>query len=116
MESDWTQIGEIGVDAGICWIGDPCYIHPDGGENKPRGFGKNWEDFCDILGKLTNEHTESSCQFGKLGVCVSTGYGDGRYPVFVKYNDGNEKGRIAEVKVVFIEEDDHDNDFEEEEN
>ena len=41
------QIGEIGVDAGLCWIGDPCYIlHAD---PAPRAIGKDWEEFCDLL-------------------------------------------------------------------
>jgi hypothetical protein len=40
-----------------------------------------------------------------LGVTVSTGYGDGLYPVEVKRTS---KGRIAEVRIVFIEEEDED--------
>lgn len=22
---NWTQVGVIGVDSGLCWVGDPCY-------------------------------------------------------------------------------------------
>lgn len=114
MESEWTKIGEIGVDAGLCWVGDPCYIHHNGGENKPAEFGKDWEEFCEILGKLTNDHKNNSCQFGNLGVCVSTGYGDGCYPVYAKFQDsGSWGGRLAEVKVVFIDEE-YDNDYDDE--
>ncbi len=25
-KTKWEKIGQIGVDAGLCWIGDPCYI------------------------------------------------------------------------------------------
>ena len=37
-----------------------------------------------------------------LGVVVSTGYGDGVYPVYAEFND---EGRIAAVTVEFIEPD-----------
>jgi len=36
--------------------------------------------------------------FGSNGVVASTGYGDGEYPVYARYEDD----RIAEVKIVFI--------------
>ena len=40
-------IGTIGVDAGIVWIGDPCYImHKE--EETPSTIGKNWGEFCDL--------------------------------------------------------------------
>ena len=40
MTDDWIEIGKIGIDAGLVWIGDPCYLRaaahnnplPDGGE------------------------------------------------------------------------------------
>ena len=96
------QIGEIGVDAGLCWIGDPCYIlHTD---KAPQAVGKDWSEFCDTL--------DSNAQFRQydydlghpgLGVVVSTGYGDGTYPVYAEFN---EDGRIAKVWVEFIGEDD----------
>jgi hypothetical protein len=41
------QIGEIGVDAGLCWIGDPCYILHK--EHPPKAIGTSWDEFCDIL-------------------------------------------------------------------
>jgi hypothetical protein len=95
------QIGEIGVDAGLCWIGDPCYILHK--EQPPQAIGKNWDEFCDTL--------DSNCEFRQydydlghpgLGVVVSTGYGDGTYPVFAEFND---EGRIAKVWVEFIGQD-----------
>jgi Protein of unknown function (DUF4241) len=99
------QIGEIGVDAGLCWIGDPCYIlHAD---PKPKAIGKDWDQFCDIL-HADNEYPTCK-QFNYdlghagLGVVVSTGYGDGVYPVFAEFND---EGRVAKVWVEFIGQDD----------
>ena len=96
--SEWKKVGVIGVDAGLCWVGDPCYILHQG-EELPDFLGKNWSEFCEKLHKDSSGAT----QFGhSFGVAVSTGYGDGCYNVFVKHNS---EGRIAEMKVVFIEED-----------
>jgi len=88
--SEWEKVGEVGVDAGLMWLGDPCYIMGDDATYRVH----NWDNFCARLNlnKQTNQL--------KAGVCVSTGYGDGVYPVEVKRRDG----RIAEVRIVFIEE------------
>ena len=96
------QIGEIGVDAGLCWIGDPCYILHK--EQPPQAIGKDWDEFCDTLGS-NSEFRQYDYDLGHpgLGVVVSTGYGDGTYPVFAGFND---EGRIAKVWVEFIAEDD----------
>lgn len=99
------QIGEIGVDAGLCWIGDPCYIlHAD---PLPKSIGRDWQQFCDILdegGKYPTckQFTYDLGHVG-LGMVVSTGYGDGVYPVFAEFND---EGRIAKVTIEFIGPDD----------
>ena len=97
-KTKWEQVGVMGVDAGLCWIGDPCYVlHAD---ELPKSIGGNWQEFCD---NLENMHHSKTFNFDKghegLGVCVSTGYGDGSYPVYIKKND---EGRVCEVKVVFI--------------
>lgn len=97
----WEEVGSIGVDAGLCWIGDPCYIlHP---VTQPKSIGNSWSDFCNNLDNFTR-----SLQFNYdhghegLGVVVTTGYGDGFYPVLARFT---KEGRVKEVKVVFIEED-----------
>lgn len=105
---DWEQVGVIGVDAGLCWLGDPCYVlhkeknAKDEHDRKPKDIGDNWMSFCD---KVDGDATQFKYDLGHagLGVCVSTGYGDGTYPVEVKRSPD---GRIAEVRVVFISEDD----------
>jgi hypothetical protein len=92
-------VGHIGVDAGLCWIGDPCYIlHKDKGD-KPAAIGKDWGDFCDTLGKDYPTLKSYNYDMGHegLGVCVSTGYGDGCYPVFATIKNG----RVAKVTVDF---------------
>lgn len=100
--TDRKQIGEIGVDAGLCWIGDPCYIlHAD---PAPKAIGKDWSAFCDMLhadGQYpTCKQLDYDLGHAGLGVVVSTGYGDGLYPVFAEFN---EEGRIARVCVEFID-------------
>lgn len=97
-------IGEIGVDAGLCWIGDPCYILHR--EQPPKAIGKCWEEFCDILhedGQYPRcKQFDYDLGHAGLGVVVSTGYGDGVYPVYAEFSDD---GRIARVWVEFIGED-----------
>lgn len=94
-------IGEIGVDAGLCWIGDPCYIlhaYP-----APKAIGKDWDEFCDLLHDDDTYPTIRQFNYDLghpgLGVVVSTGYGDGVYPVFAEFND---EGRVASITAEFI--------------
>jgi hypothetical protein len=98
-KSKRVLVGHIGVDAGLCWIGDPCYIlHKEDG--LPESLGKNWGDFCNTLGEVyptlktfgfSNKDNEG------LGVCVSTGWGDGYYPVYATIK----AGRVARISVDF---------------
>jgi hypothetical protein len=98
-------IGEIGIDAGLCWIGDPSYILHT--ERPPKAIGKSWDEFCDILHRDKRYPTFMQFPYDLghrgLGIVVSTGYGDGLYPVFAEFND---EGRIAKVCVEFIGQDD----------
>lgn len=107
---NWEKVGVIGVDAGLCWVGDPCYILHK--KDKPKAIGKDWHAFCDTLYHISDDHTHmvefNTKQYNYdaghpgLGVVVSTGYGDGEYDVEVRKTTG---GRIAEIRVVFISED-----------
>ena len=98
MKDTWERVGEIGVDAGLCWIGDPCYIMGQDANEHPV---KTWAEFCD---KLHQNEKDGVAQWHYklghmgLGVTVSTGCGDGVYPVFIKRN---KDGRILQVKVLF---------------
>jgi len=97
----WYGAGVINVDAGLCWIGDPCYLlQTDGEGTRPKSMGADWSEFCDKI-DFNDQHTQFNHDAGHagLGVCVSTGYGDGTYPVEVKYN---EDGRVKEVRIKFI--------------
>jgi hypothetical protein len=104
---EWEQVGGIGVDAGLCWIGDPCYCVTPDADSHP---AKTWSEFCEKIRDM--EHSQQfNYPLGHpgLGVCVSTGWGDGFYPVYVRLN---EDGRVAEARVVFIDEEDEDLDDE----
>ena len=98
-KTDWQLVGNIGVDAGMIWLGDPCYLS-DG-----KGPLQDWDAFCDKLQKMGRENGSPRrvYDFGITGVAVSSGFGDGSYNVYVKYsNEGSWGKRVAEVKVVFI--------------
>ena len=91
-EREPQLIGYMGVDAGMCWIGDPCYVLPD--DAQPH-TGSNWDEFCaSVSGDFSHKEFTD-------GVCVRTGHGDGEYPVFADI-DGD--GIVHSVMVQFISE------------
>jgi len=92
----WQLVGEIGVDAGICWIGDPCYII---GKDASNNIWPTWNSFCDTIDpeKRTQQYNYKLGHAG-LGVLVSTGFGDGVYPVEANFK----KGRVKEVRIKFF--------------
>lgn len=97
MKTMKKRIGHISIDAGICWIGDPCYVLPDGATDNP---GSDWSAFCDALG----DEMPTTKNFDGVGVCVGTGYGDGSYPVTAEIRNG----RVMSVTVNFSDEEDDD--------
>ncbi len=91
------KIGVIGVDAGLCWLGDPCYVLSDDAVKK----WPKWSDFCDTI--INNVYpTTQQYDYPKghpgLGVLVSTGYGDGVYPVYAEIEDN----RVKSVTINFF--------------
>jgi len=96
-----VHVGMIGVDAGLCWIGDPCYIHHD---KNPKEWGKDWGEFCANLHKKESRPGPTLAQFNYdkghagLGVCVSTGLGDRAYDVHAEVNGK----RIVSATVTFM--------------
>lgn len=83
------EIGYITVDAGIVYLGDPCYQREDSDFS-------DWDKFCDRINDKTGVTKLDDA--GK-GIVVSSGYGDGVYPVFIKRD---EFGIITELIVKFI--------------
>jgi hypothetical protein len=100
-----VHVGNVGVDAGILWFGDPCYIMGDTASSRQT----DWGEFCTKLFKAEEEspHIGASSPLGDgVGVCTSTGYGDGYYPVYVEYSDEGDWGtRVKSVTVEFIGDD-----------
>ena len=82
------QVGFVGVDSGTLLLGDPSY----------------WLSDKDFQNEVVNSNFKEARQInyatkqaGK-GVIVSSGYGDGCYPVFATIQDG----RVKEVTVKFF--------------
>ena len=108
MKTKLKLVGYVGVDAGLIYIGDPCYEVGSDTEGKFQG---TWGDFCGLLndknrGIDKNGVFKIPFPLGHEGqaVVVSSGYGDGNYPVYVERKDG----RIARVIVDFMPEEDKD--------
>lgn len=84
------KLGVITVDSGLCWIGDPCYVHMDGGEKSaPKEWGETWDGFLKTL-NFQRDGTQFNHDKGHpgLGVAFSTPNGDGIYEVKAKLVDG----------------------------
>jgi hypothetical protein len=92
MNEEKKLVGRISVDAGICWVGDPCYLEA------AEPF-KDWEKFCTSLGTEypTMKAFPHSNGTQGLGVVVQTGCGDGSYPVYARV----ENNIVTSVTVEF---------------
>lgn len=117
-------IGYCGVDSGQILLTDPCYVKDfvDNEEFEPtKSMTTTGEthpySYNGACGASLSEHGGGQLMFAMghagAGVCVSSGWGDGLYPVFADYS---EDGRIASVTIQFIstDEDEWDDDSEDE--
>jgi len=100
-----TLIGRIAVDAGVVYIGDPCYLYSDiidGG-----GLGETWEDVCDKLFKDEGPFTVIPFNGGSegQGVISSTHWGDGVYPVYAEMD--TERNTPKRIIIEFDEEEEN---------
>ena len=86
---------EIFVDAGCIWIGDPSYIM---GQDADFNVN-NWLD--DFASKINFTNGVDSTLGHGIGLCITSGYGDGRYPVKIEYCPHTK--RVARVIIEFIE-------------
>lgn len=113
-------VGHIGVDAGCVMVGDPCYTQ---GEDASSHVA-SWDEFLEktwpnVFGPDSQGSNapmaDATYALGEkhLGVVVSSGFGDGTYPVYIERDPAS--GRVASVTVVFIgDENDEELDLEDE--
>ena len=98
-KTERVRIGSIGVDSGMCWIGDPCYVI---GKDSSHGV-EEWHDFCD---KMKYEGLHEEPLGSGIGLAVTAGFGDGVYPVFAEISDEGAWGkRIKSITIDFISDD-----------
>ena len=95
-------IGHFSVDSGQAMVGDPCYIdYWDTNKNEDFDKHPQYAGTYSYLGACNATLTKN---YGELGlgtaVVFTTGYGDGLYPVYAKFNDD---GRISKIVIEFDE-------------
>lgn len=104
-------IGYVGVDSGQMLLCDPCYIDSMWRkDDTPADF----RDLSSFQGRFSYlGAAQASLSDKKAGILdmstaavCSTGWGDGLYPVYVTY----EGDRISEMRIVFIGEEEEDED------
>lgn len=91
------QIGQVSVDSGSIWVGDPCYVLGEDSSSGP----EDWAAYCTILDNLGHWSSDNSYiePFGHgVGMYIQTTWGDGTYPVIGKFDKA---GRLTSVTVNF---------------
>lgn len=83
----WLYAGSVGVDSGTVLLVDPCYARDAEQETAYRSA----DPYGEVPLSAAPLHTAVACQ---------TGMGDGVYRCHVRLS---ESGRVAELRVVFIE-------------
>lgn len=92
-------VGSFAVDSGQAMVGDPCYL-----DQWKTNEGEEWNlegkvgDYSYQGASATTIANDSGVLGTGTAVVFNTGYGDGYYPVYVKYN---EDGRIVKVVIDF---------------
>ena len=96
----WEPIGEIAVDSGMVWIGDPVYgLVPSSKE-----AATDWQPFVDKAieagftenGYAPYERRENT---GSLGLAIQAGGSTGIFPVAVRRDP--ETGLVVELRIGF---------------
>lgn len=107
MTRDVRVIGHAAVDSGQLIVVDPCYLREwrDGDYHPgptPAPDGNHYDAACKATDHRVNPDMGGEvlvAGVGGTGVCFSTGYGDGCYPVEAEYEDG----RVKSITIRFFE-------------
>jgi hypothetical protein len=83
----WLYAGSVGIDSGTVLLVDPCYARDAQQETVYRSA----DPYGEVPLSEHELHTAVAC---------CTGQGDGIYPAYVRLA---ESGRVAELRVVFLE-------------
>ena len=109
---DFECVGYVGVDAGCIMIVDPCYVLDD--TSRGGDPAKTYQSFLDAAqgNNLINEARLEVWGQG-AGIITSSGYGDGTYSVYARFEDKGMGRRVAQILIDFVS--DMDEPYEEEE-
>lgn len=83
-------VAYVGVDAGLAGFF----------EDKPDYDDEEWSAICDYLHNKNVARAEKENRFKCVGICSSSGYGDGEYEVVKLYDL---KGHWVGYKIIYIE-------------
>ena len=100
IQNGVIKIGSCPVDSGQIMLVDPCYLDDFNSDDydfqqynlKESGAPFSYSGVCNVT-------LQSAAQGGQVGsaVATTTGWGDGRYPVFATIEDG----RVTQVTIYF---------------
>ncbi len=88
-----VKIGQIGVDSGTIFVGDPCYTATNDASHRI----KTWAEWCSKTWAQESNYGHTQPAGKGIGIQIPTLYGDGTYPVYAQIEDG----RIASITVDF---------------
>ena len=90
-----VKIGEVGVDAGMLMVGDPCYfVGKDAFINESC---KTWNQACDEIFCKPDVRRDTPMDVYGLGVAIATTHGDGTYPVYLETSASGRRRLIVNL-------------------
>lgn len=90
-----VKIGEVGVDAGMLMVGDPCYfVGKDASINEAC---KNWNQACDEVFCKPDLGRDTPMDVYGLGLAISTTHGDGTYNVYLETSTSGKRRLIVDL-------------------
>lgn len=91
-----VKIGEVGVDAGMLMVGDPCYFV--GRDASINDHCKTWNQACDeVFCAPGSAGRDTPMDVYGLGLAISTTYGDGTYPVYLETSKSGKRRLIVDL-------------------